>query len=493
MDYNPQPFFAVPSGQEPSRGRLLLLSYDFPPARTAGALRWQKLAGYAAAHGWQLDVVTLHPTSLRSRDEARLTELPAGTRVYGVPNVRLLIDEVEQAIWNVYRGLRTRLSTRRAAPGGTGPVKGAAIPRAERPQSFSREEAASLRWELRDIVRAYYAWLLARREARWAASAGAVAEGILHAATHRVIVTCGPPHLVHSIGSRLARRSGLPHVMDMRDPWSQVERLPEVVASPVWMRLVKRHELCAVAGASLVVCNTEPARRSMQALYPEVAERCITVMNGFDDEPLPEQRDESRFLIAYAGTIYLDRDPRGLFRGAARMIQALGLSPNQIGIEMMGSVQSYNGRTIHDLARDAGISEFVRVHPAGSREAAMQFLAAASLLVSLPQDSDMAIPSKIFEYMRFDAWLLALAGPGGATEQLLRGSGADVVAPGDVDAIAAALHKRFADHKLRGRPRQPALIPECSRGEQARRLFSAIDRIANTSTKMSPVKHLARI
>ncbi len=51
----------APSG---SRARLLLVTYHFPPDTAVGALRWQKLARYAAERGWGLDVITLHPAQL---------------------------------------------------------------------------------------------------------------------------------------------------------------------------------------------------------------------------------------------------------------------------------------------------------------------------------------------------------------------------------------------------------------------------------------------
>ena len=91
----PLPFFERPpeTGAPPSR-RLLLLTYHFPPAQTAGALRWQKLAPFAAGRGWGLDVVTLDPAGLSSSDPSRLEELPPGTRVFGVRDEPLAIGQL---------------------------------------------------------------------------------------------------------------------------------------------------------------------------------------------------------------------------------------------------------------------------------------------------------------------------------------------------------------------------------------------------------------
>ena len=66
---------------------------------------------------------------------------------------------------------------------------------------------------------------------------------------YAILVTCGPPHMVHWAGQRVAAEAGIPFVMDLRDPWSLVERLADVFASPVWYGQARHFEQRAVAGA----------------------------------------------------------------------------------------------------------------------------------------------------------------------------------------------------------------------------------------------------
>jgi hypothetical protein len=266
--------------------------------------------------------------------------------------------------------------------------------------------------------------------------------------------------------------------MDLRDPWSLLERWSESVASSWTPRIAYHHERTAVRAASLVVMNTEPARDAMRALYPACAERIVAVTNGFDDdEDLPPSPSGECFTIAYAGTVYLDRNPRTLFLGAARVIREFGLSPKDFAIELMGRVESLDGLSIEQIAEETGIADFVRVHSPGTRQQAAEFLAHASVLVSLPQDSHMAIPSKVFEYMRYEAFLLALAEPQSATAQLLRDTPADVVRPDDVQALADVLRRRYLEHREGCRPRRISSDGRFSRRAQAERLFAAIDAL----------------
>jgi hypothetical protein len=293
---------------------------------------------------------------------------------------------------------------------------------------------------------------------------------------HRMVVTCGPPHMVHEAGRRIAARSGIPHVIDMRDPWSLVERLPAATASPLTFRLAERHERAAIRDASLVVANTEPARRALQNRYPGHPAKIIAVMNGYDEERIPPAADTGRFSLAYAGTIYLDRNPTVLFRAAARLVREFRLQPSEFGIDLKGHVRSFNGMTVPAIADAEGVRDFVTVQAAGSRADALEFLASATVLVSLPQDSDMAIPSKVFEYMQFPAWLLVFATPESATELALRGSHAHVVPPDDVNAAYQVLRQRFLQHRSGVRPDSASVDGPLSRAAQARILLDAIDR-----------------
>jgi len=348
-----------------------------------------------------------------------------------------------------------------------------------------------MRWlprEARDFARAFFAWREYVRYGRWAQDAARRAVAIVEPNVHRAVITCGPPHMAHAAGRLVAREMGLPLIVDLRDPWRLVERLPEAIASPVWLALAAWHERRAVRQAALVVTNTLPLRAAMCSAYPHLASRFITVLNGCDDESIPSLPRSRRFVIGYAGSIYLDRDPRPLFRAAAHLVRRRKLSAAEFGIELMGSVGSYDGVSLEAIAEQEGLAGFVRVHALRPRKEALAFLGGATMLATLPQDSVMAIPAKIFDYMQFDAWLLVLAERGSATEFLLRDSGADVVAPTDADTIAAVLDRRYSDH-LEGR-RGPRLAGQArfSRQSQARIMFDALESIVGSRRQSAAIE-----
>jgi hypothetical protein len=466
----PQPYFGPAEAPAPAAQRLLLITMAFPPGQAVGSLRWQKLSAYVAERGWQLDVVTVDPSCLEeSADPSRLTELPSGTRVYGVPVPVPWIERVGLAAWKTYRRFRPRHEQGRSRAGPTAQKRHIATPESIR--------SAEIRWDWRDsrgFVRAYLAWLEYVRFGRWARNAAALALRVIEPGVHEAVITSGPPHMAHDAGRRVARATGLPFVMDLRDPWSLVQRIPVHVASPVWLRLADRHEQRAVNEASLVVTNTEPCRLAMCNHYPGVGERIITVMNGCDADPLPPSHHGHRFTIGYAGGIYYDRDPRLLFRAAARVIGEFALEPGDFGIEFLGHADRYGSTLVSDIAREEGVERFVTVKPRRPRREALEFLARTTMLVIFAQESRLTIPAKVFEYVRFNAWVLALTAHDSATGVLLRDSGADIVEPDDLEGLLSVLRTRLLQYRTGVRPCRIARDDRFSRRVQAQRLLDAI-------------------
>lgn len=474
----PEPLLSRDGTAGQSRRRLLLVSYHFPPGESVGALRWEKLAVLAVERGWGVDVVTLDPGSLPGTDWTRATALPPGIRVYGVPSCLHSVERLVRVVSRAYRGVQRLIPARQAEPQqdrlpatADDLVRAGLVPRRQ------------LRWRLtapRDYLRAFEAWLDFAHEGAWSRAAGLTAMRLAQPGVHQAVVTSGPPHMVHQVGRLVSRRTGSPHVMDMRDPWSLRATAAASQASPAWFWLARRYERAAVERAALVVTNTDPLRAAMQALYPNAQRRIVTVLNGCDDGSI-RGGHTTRFTIAYAGSIYLDRNPTMVFRAAARVVRELRLSPAQFGFEFVGSVDGFGGVPLDVMARDEGVAEYVRTRTALPRRDALAVLADAAMLLSLPQSAPLSIPSKIFEYMQFPAWMLVLAQPDSATELLLRGTAADVVGPHDLARIADVLRSRYLQFAAGARPTPVGADGRFSRRAQAGILFDALeDCIAST-------------
>ena len=421
---------------------------------------------YAAARGWAADVITLDPGAVSPADPRRLEELPAGTRVFAAAGGTHWSAKVAAGLRKAITVVRPRRASAAAA----------ATSAAKAPESsdlaISRHELGWLPVTIPGLKRHVGAWLNHANEAVWANSAEQVARTLGASVDYDAIISCGPPHAVHAAGARLSRRLGIPLVMDLRDPWSCIIDLEASIASPLWYRIAERHERGAVNQAALVVMNTDPARLAMQAAHRTAQARIITARNGCDDEFIPPSRHGRKFTIAYAGSIYLSRDPRPFLRAAARVVKALGLTPDDFGIAVLGQVA---GAPLREVAADCGIADYLTLEAPRPRREALEFLAGAAMLLNLPQSAAQCIPSKLFEYVQFSAWLLALEPEGTATELLLRDSAADIVAPDDEEAIAATIRHRYEEYSRGIRPTPIGADGRFHRRHQAARLLDELE------------------
>ena len=453
-----------------SRGRLLLISYHFPPDPAIGSLRWQKFARHAAERGWQLDVIMRDEASIESPDPERLADLPPGLRRIGVPDRPLWFETLEDGLARAYRKI---------------------VPRAPDAAESLSAEGVRAAGSGRDLLRAYFSYVHHLRQRRWARDAAKAALETLSADRDRykAVIGCGPPYSACIAGRHVKRATGIPLIIDLRDPWSVIQRMPESLASPVMLRLNAHEERRTVAESALVVANSAPVGEAMRQLYPR--SRILDVPNGYDEDPLPPPAPRDRFVIAYAGTIYFNRDPRSLFLALAKVVEELGLPPERIGIDLMGLVDRADGVPVETIAAECGVGDYVRVLSTRPRSEAIRFLTGASMLVMLPQDADMVIPGKLYEYMRFDAWILALAEQDGAVARLLRGSAAQVISSSDVEGVAEAIKRRYEQFERGERGTPVAIDRRFSRRARAAAFFGALDSVVGPPPHPMPAKPLA--
>jgi glycosyltransferase involved in cell wall biosynthesis len=180
--------------------------------------------------------------------------------------------------------------------------------------------------------------------------------------------------------------------------------------------------------------------------------------------------------------IYLGRNPRSLFRAAARVARETGAKPEDFGVEFLGD-ESCDGIPLTTIAAEEGLGPYFRSFPFRPRREAMSFLAQASVLVSLPLRTIMTLPAKLFEYIRFNAWLLVLADSGSATAELLADTGADVVRPDDVDEIARALRVRYDEFRRGIRPSAINHDGRFDRATQAAHFYDGLDAVVAPASR----------
>ncbi len=464
-------------GHSQGMRRILLIAAAFPPSSAVGGLRWEKFSRHLHDSGFALDVVTMHPDEAESVDLSRLNDLPSSMRVYGVRSARTFPLRASAALHvaraRTLRPVRESSSTSVEDPPARGRARSggdangiAGIVRTSTMPALPRNRA--------EWGRAYRGWLSRQQENAWATAAARVALTLGERESFAAVISSGPPNQPHVVAAKIAGRINKPFLMDMRDPWGTAVAIPTEHASPFEVRYARRNESFCVARAAGVLVNTPLAKDLLLAAYPGVAHRCHVVMNGVDSDVATGPAERSRFVIVFAGSIYLDRNPRLVFRAAARVIKELELKPTEFGFELIGSVEAFGGSTTSAIATEEGISEFVTLRSFIPRAQLLERLRSATMLLSLPQDVETSIPAKIFEYMAFPAWLLVLATQDSATASLLKGTDADVVEPFDVEAMSDRIKQRVLEFRRGEIPRPVGANERFGRQAQARVLLAVL-------------------
>jgi glycosyltransferase involved in cell wall biosynthesis len=373
--------------------RILMIAFHFPPLRgSSGIQRTLKFSQYLPQFGWEPLVLSAHPRAYANAGNDQLRDIPDGLvvrRAFALDTSR-------------------HLSVRGKYPG-----------------FFALPD----RW---------ISWLF-----------GAVPAGLRLIWRYRpdVIWSTSPIATAHLIGLALHRLTGIPWVVDMRDPMSD-DSYP---TDPFIRRLYRRIENKVIRHCNAVVCTTEAAVKAYQARFPELpASRFKLIENGYDEENFadaerdgkhPEQARE-QIVMVHSGVIYpSERNPIPLFAALSAL--------QQEGVIAAGKFKLILRATGHDsylqgLIDQHGIASLVTLAPhLPYREALTEMLNADSLLLLQAANCNHQIPAKLYEYLRARRPILALTDPAGETAAALRTAGIDTIAPLDSkDEIMLAL-KRF--------------------------------------------------
>lgn len=455
--------------------KVLVLAYHFPPCASSGTYRSLHLVNALARAGHEVTVLTAAEADHRPdcpSDPALLATIQPGVDVVRSP-VPLLKD------WPL--ALRNRLWRRRpgaGAPagggGGVGGGLGGGISggrRRARPWSAFKDLVTGC-MEVPDLE---VGWL-----------PGAVRRGLarIRAGGCDVIYASGSPWTAFVIGTSLKRRTGVPLVVDFRDPW---------VSNPMFRRKTGTErrlgawlERRVVRTADRVVCNTEPLRRDFRTRFPGLPEgRCVTITNGFDAYVPAVGRGE-RLTITHAGGMYWPRSPKGLLQAVADLIEAGRVPADGIRIRLVGELTFGDAETaaLADRAVAEGWLQLTDRVPNAEVGAILQ---ASDVLCLIQHGYPLQVPRKLFDYLAFGKPLLAIVDGEGATEDLVRGHGLGAVVRDRRQEIGREVARLFADWEkgvLAG-PRKEQCDPFLS-DRIASRLIQVLADVARGETTGPP-------
>lgn len=371
--------------------KILMIAYHFPPlAGSSGIQRTLRFVQHLPSFGWEPIVLTVSPHAYERTSDDLTADIPAGTvvnRAFGLDTARHL--------------------------------------------SF----------------RGRYVGQMARPD-RWVSwKFDGVRQGLQMIKEHKPVAIWStyPIATAHLIGASLHRHTGVPWIVDFRDPMAQ-DGYPE---DPLTRQRFLEIEAEAIGQSSFSLMTTPGAARMYGQRYPQWADKIQILENGYDEESFQDAEsaigeirpplNPGAFTFLHSGIIYpAERDPTQLIVALAQLKQSFPDSFCRIKFRFRAAVHD---QLLNDLAKSHGVESCIEtLPPIPYREALAEMLRSDGLLVMQAANCNDQVPAKIYEYLRAKKPILSLTDPAGDTATVLRAAGcANIADIANAREIAAAL------------------------------------------------------
>ena len=425
----------------------LLITYYFPPAGGVSAQRILKFARYLPSYGYRPTVLTVDQASASypALDPALRAQLPASVNV------------VRTRAWDPLTAYARLQGKRKEDVVGIGFVK----------EDQSRPMQRFGRWVRGNVF-------LPDARVGWVPYARRAARRLVRDNAPDVIMTTGPPHSTHFIGSFLQRRYGIPWVADFRDPWSDYFFNANMLQTRFARSVIAHMERKVLTRADAVLSVSDGVGEDLQR-RAEIG-RYETLPNGYDPADLvpiaPMKRRDDAFVIAHVGTLTREQHVPGLFKAVA------DLGP---GIELR-----FVGHVHADVMRagiEMGLEGRLRLTPFVPHTEAITHMRQADVLMVSIGSGHLCrgiVSGKVFEYLGIGVPILGLGEPDGDLAALLDATGGGRVFRHDDAAGIRHFLRGLIDGTIRIQAQADA-VHKFDRRVLTQRLASVFDALVNSA------------
>ncbi|MFH1675816.1 MAG: glycosyltransferase [bacterium] len=407
---------------------VLCIAYLFPPRAGVGVQRITKFVRYLPEFGWSPIVLTpTKPEGSFPVDEGYQKEIPESVKIYTAPSYEP---------YHIYRALGG--SRRQDSADFRSLIEGG--------------KRLGMAGRLYSAFQA--AFLIPDPKIGWFHPAIKKADEILKTNKVDMIFSTSPEATDHVIARVIAHKTGIPWVIDFRDPWTTSLY---AINRPMWAkRKEEALELRCLTEADAISVVQARYRDEYFEKYPSLinhTEKFRILPNGFDRNDFagisPMKFD--KWTVVYTGSISAPRDPEPFFKGWKRACEKSEDFRKNAGCFFMGEFDS----RFHELAPKY-IMDGLRVMGFKKRDEVYSAQLGAGALLIIAEGY---VTGKAYEYLAAGRPIIAITdgidlieligGAGGAGGT---GGAGECVGSNDPEKIAQCL---LALYMNRDKPFQP--------------------------------------
>ncbi len=425
-------------------GRLLVVTYFFPPVGGVGVQRTLKYVTYLPRWGWEPVVIAPGDPAFPVRDPSLVPTLAPGLEVHRTASLEP---------GRLPTAAARLLSRRSGSAGAVSADLTASSAQGSLPLKVLRK--ISVVWN-----RIWAVLLFPEGAIAWVPFAVRAGRKAHRRRPVDVIYSSSSPISTHVAAGLIKRSTGLPWVADFRDPWVGNPFAAPLSRPKRWMQ--RRMERWIVARADRVIVAVDAMRVQFAGRYPDMADKFVHIPNGYDRadlvgiEPAPPPTPGG-FHLLYAGSLYRPRELEAFLLGVERLLARRPDLRARLKVDFIGRVNDPNAKAAAEFDKPGRLAGVVGFEGFMPRPRALARMAGADALLQLMPDmpgAEIFVGGKLSEYLAFDRPILAVM-PRGEGRALVEGLPTGITADVEPGSVADAL-ERLLDHTPAPAPADPA-------------------------------------
>ncbi|MBZ9628453.1 glycosyl transferase family 1 [Psychroflexus sp. CAK1W] len=222
------------------------------------------------------------------------------------------------------------------------------------------------------------------------------------------IITTGPPHSLHLIGSGLKEiYPELQWIADFRDPWT-------TIGYHSALKLTEKSKQKHLSLESYVLNSADQLVVTSFQTKAEFEQKTKTpievITNGYEEISVDAELSEN-FTVSHIGSLLNDRDPKILWEVFSELIEESLVFKDFFELKLIGKISE----SVLKSAHEAGLKNFVSVVGYLNHKDAVESQRTSQMLLLIEIDKPETrgiIPGKLFEYLASKRPILAI-GPEG--------------------------------------------------------------------------------
>ncbi|MGC9366532.1 MAG: glycosyltransferase [bacterium] len=359
--------------------KILFITYFFPPLGLAGVQRQSKLCKYLSKISWDITVVTSKPKWFLAYDHSLWDEVKSLISIIRIPS----FDHYHLPLEKLFTTKSKYSSNRGLTKYGSSKFF-----------SFPDYQVAWFFFSYPHIKR------------------------LVSGNKFDFVLVSAPPFSTFIISWAVSKFSGIPLIVDFRDPWIDQELFPFFSRFHRWFNLYWENKV--LNQASLITTINPSIKKSIKQRFPQAK---IYVLNqGYDPEDFKEKikaDSNSKLTITYMGSLIRGIKADVLLKAVECLIEQDNCWKHRLEIYFVGK----NSKQAFNLASEMGISSLVRsVDYLPHREALQYARSADALWLYIPPwQGDNMSTGKLYDYLGTGNYIIASTLPTTAAAKLLSG------------------------------------------------------------------------